>query len=167
MKITIFLTAFILFNMYFSVAQNDEESIKKIREQFKTINDEIKTYTSELHDIENNATGIDQTVTTYFKGKQLMKIEEEFLGDMAESSNQYYFWNNQLFFVFTTSTYHAYIEGTEETTTNENRYYFSNNKLIRWLDCEKKQRDKNDKEFIEKEKAWIYQAEEYQIKYKK
>lgn len=167
MKIKIVFLILVLLNVGFVFAQNDEEIVKQIRQQFKTINDEIKTYTTQSHDSTLEESGADQSITAFYKGKQLMKIEESYLGDMSESSNHYYFWNEQLIFVYTTNTYHAYIEGKEETTINENRYYFSSNKLIRWLDSEKKQKDKNSDDFKQNETTWINQAQKYLLEFKK
>ena len=167
MKTTIILIAVLFFDFSFLLAQPEEDIIKQIRQQFKTINDENKSYASEKQIIETEDAGVEQTLTTFFKGKQLMKIEVKFLGDMAESSNHYYYWNNQLFFIYSTNTYHAYNDGNIETTTNENRYYFDKNKLIRWLDSEKKQREKNSDEYKEKEKEWLEQATKFSSKYGK
>jgi len=167
MKLSIILSIFILNNLSLIFAQNDEEIFKQTRLQFKTINDEIKTYTTLSDDSTIVESGTDQIIIAYYKGKQLMKIEKNYLGDMAESSFQYYFWNQQLFFVFTTFTYHSYNDGNEQTVTNENRFYFNDNKLIRWLDSGKKQKDKNSADFKNEENNWIENAKKLLDKYKK
>jgi len=160
MKTFFFLVTLTFLNFSFVSAQNEEEIIKQIRQQFKTINDEIKTYAikSDMLHIKESATDVD--ITAYYKGDQLMKVEEIFLGDMSETSNHYYFWNKQLFFIFSTNTYYKSNDGYTESIVAENRYYFSNNKQIRWLFGNSK-KDKNSNDFKNREKAWLKEAAKF------
>jgi hypothetical protein len=151
----------ILFNFSFAFAQTEEDVIKQIRQQFKTINDEIKTYTTKSDVSILEGSGAEQTITAYFKGKQLMKTEEQFMGDMAENTYHYYYWDNELFFVFNKYTYYAYIDGEDKAIINENRYYFDKNKMIRWIDSEKKQVSKSSDDFKQKEKENIAKAKKF------
>ncbi len=167
MKSTIILSAFFLLNLSFIYAQSEDETIKLIRQQFKTINDEIKSYTSVSYEVPLADPTIGHTLITYYKGNSLMKIEEILFGDMTENSSHFYFWDDQLFFVFSTNTFHSYNDGNIEDFVTENRFYFSNNKLIRWMDSDKKQKDKNTKDFKDNESLWTEKAQTYLLEYAK
>ncbi len=156
MKILVFLITLAIFNSSYITAQTEEDMVKLIRQQFKTINDELKSYRSEFSSGTDEESGADWSVNEYFKGEQLMKVEEKYFGDMTENYNQYYYWNNQLFFIFTNYTY--YMPDESGSIVTENRYYFNKNKLIRWLDSEKIAKEKNTDDFKDNEKLWLEKA---------
>ena len=89
----------------------------------------------------------------YFINGELKKIVVSYYGEMGKLFEEYYFWNNKLFFVFTQDYLYdmpMYMDGSKVEKIDENRYYFSAGKLIRWLDPNKEKATKS--KMIEKEK---------------
>jgi hypothetical protein len=80
---------------------------------------------------------------------------------MAENRNDYYFWNNELFFVFSTQTYYFEADGNMDKTVNEFRFYFDNKTMIRYLDSEKKSVSKDSPEFKTEEVRLLNNVEQF------
>ena len=72
--------------------------------------------------------------------EELKKIVVSYYGEMGKLIEEYYFWNNNLFFVFTQDYLYnmpKIMDGSKVEKIYENRYYFQDDKLIRWLDPNK------------------------------
>ncbi len=77
--------------------------------------------------------------------------------EMWKSVGEYYFHNGKLFFIYeSTMEYNEpiYSENFDlkKSKTEWNRYYFIDDKMVRWLDNDKKEVKKDSKSFLEKEK---------------
>ena len=71
---------------------------------------------------------------------------------MGKLIEEYYFWDNELFFVFTKDYSYdmpMYMDDSKVAQIDENRYYIHHEKLIRWLDPNKEKVAKS--KFIQKE----------------
>lgn len=114
-----------------------------------------------------------------YKNKQgeIVLIETEFYGELQRSYESFYFHKGKLIFVFQKLyKYNTHImmdqkavdemkkdypEGDYEvfdpakTKTYENRFYFYDDKMIRWLDREKKMVDIKSAEFQEREAFYL------------
>ena len=119
--------------------KTEEEIISDIREKFGAINYNINSYKKVTKDLMDESTegGV---LEGYFKNGELKKIVVSYYGEMGKLIEEYYFWDNDLFFVFTQEySYNMPInmDGSKVDKIYENRYYFHNDKLIRWLDPDK------------------------------
>lgn len=159
------LTAlFILFfgiNMLF--AQTEDEIVKKIRDQFTQINSNLKTYKTVEKEVFESTEG--GSVKGYYDNGTLVSIHYEVFGEMGGLKEDYYFSNGKLFFVYSlTQNYSApvYVEGSTVSSSTEQRYYLDNEKLIRWLNNEKKKVDKNLNTFKESEEMVLNDSKKLQ-----
>jgi len=122
------------------VAMADDARIEAIRTRYaevdaglskcKRIKRELAGYSAEGGDL-----------TAWLLGGSLRKMTALHLGETGKASEDYYFWDNQLFFVLRVeSRYTAPLSGKVKSTA-EDRFYFDDGKLIRWIDSSKKQND--------------------------
>ncbi len=121
-------------------SKTEEELISDIREKFGAINYNINSYTKVKKDVMEESTEGGE-LEGYFKNTELRKMITTYYGEMGKLIEEYYLWDDQLFFVFTHEHYYdkpMHMEGSKVSKINENRYYFYKDKLVRWLDPQKK-----------------------------
>ena len=116
----------------------EKEKIEIIKSRFKYINS-IGNYEMVKRDLgtDPNEGAI---VTGYFEGQSLAKLRVTFFTALDKNVVEYYFWEDELFFVFERDSWHngpSEKENEKPAEVEENRYYLANGKLFRWL--------KNDK----------------------
>ena len=119
--------------------KTEEEVISDIREKFGAINYNLNSYKKIKKDLMEELTEGGE-LEGYFKKEELKKIVTSYYGEMGKLIEEYYFWDNELFFVFTQDySYNMpmYMVGSKVDKIDENRYYIHNNKLIRWLNPNK------------------------------
>lgn len=159
---------------------DEEKVISDIREKFKSINENAETtYIKKEHEIEASSSEGSE-VYSYYDKNDLRKIHVSFYGEIGKSIIEYYFWNESVFFIFRQDyAYNSSIynfedmpelgieaHDPEKTIIEENRFYFNQNKLIRWLDPEKKQIDPLIPEFRQKEFELVGETESIQSQIK-
>ena len=137
-------------------SQSTDSLIKNIRSKYQSIRSNLKSYdTISKEEWEESAEGGE--IIGYYGGKDLKFIECVYFGETGRREIEYYFTNRQLFFVFEKHyTYNRPIYWDEKhmkeyndsvtfdpkkTIVKEDRYYFHKEKLIRWLNNEKKEVD--------------------------
>ena len=114
--------------------KTEKEIISEIRENFGAINYNIASYKKIKKDLIDQGGG---ELAGYFKNKELKKMVATYNGKMGKEVSEYYFWINELFFVYTYDKPIS-MDNSKVDNKNENRYYFYDNKLIRWLDPDDK-----------------------------
>ncbi len=146
--------------------KTEEELISDIREKFGVINYNSTSYKKITKDVMGESTqggGLE----AYFKDRELRKIVVTYYGEMGKSSQEYYFWDNELFFAFIQEYLYnkpMYMEGSKVEKIDENRYYFYHDKLIRWLDPKKEK--VNESKFIIEETRLLQNVKELKEKLK-
>lgn len=119
--------------------KTEEEIIAEIRAKFEEINKNSASYQTKSMDLTGESTEGGE-LKSYYQNEALQKADVNYYGEMGKLTEEYYFSEGNVFFVFTQQ--HAYdqpiyMEGSKVVKTEEHRYYFHNNKLIRWLDPNK------------------------------
>src|SRR4028119_1917311 len=109
-----------------------EPAIEAIRAQYARVNRELKRCTQGKSNLEGYSTA-GGTLTAYFRNLSPRKLVAQFYGETGRATEEYYFWNNRLFFVIRRESRYDKPFGIVQSTT-ENRYYFTGGKLIRWVD---------------------------------
>jgi hypothetical protein len=72
-------------------------------------------------------------LTTYLLNSSVRKMVAQLYGERGQSTQEYYFWDDRLFFVFQIeSRYDKPLSG-RIVERAEARFYFSDGALIRWL----------------------------------
>ena len=119
--------------------KNEEEIVSDIRVMFKEINQNSVSYETKSMEITGESTEGGE-LKSYYQNEQLKKVVASYFGEMGKTIEEYYFSEDNVFFVFTQQyTYDKpmYVEGSKVDKIDENRYYFHNSKLVRWLDPSK------------------------------
>jgi hypothetical protein len=136
-----------------------EEKVKTIRNRY----DEIERSLGRCKQIERDVFGESTEgggLTGYFSGKSLRKLEAKFYGETGQAHEEYYFWNDQLFFVLrVVSRYDKPLSGIVKSKSQE-RFYFADGALIRWLDPGKKEVSAGPA-FQERGREWMERAKKY------
>ncbi|MDO9399162.1 MAG: hypothetical protein Q7T79_00530 [bacterium] len=131
-----------------------QEIMSAIKNDFSEINSKINTYKIVEEDMSGESTD-GGMVVYYFENKNLKKITATYLGETGKSVNEYYYKNKELIFVldqnyeYNRPMYYdekmAKEDNDEEifdinkSKISEEKYYFYKNKLIMWIDEEKKE----------------------------
>ncbi len=176
MKKAPFLWMLLLFGSFSINAQSSKSVIKQIKKDYKQIKNNQNFYTFYYSEIIGESTEGGEK-KTYTNNKEFTVIEVDLFFETGNTHTEYYYKNKQLFFVFEKqATYnrpiyydkdYALEEGdteffeTKKTVFTENRYYFNNQKLIRWLNENKKEVNLMLSETKEKENTLLKEALNY------
>lgn len=148
------ITALILLIALPVHAQHSEKELDQVRDWFKEVNANISQYrkveypdikvykeiSPEHYSMEGEElyrlAKVD--MTKFFEDEQLVKVVLKFYGDREDLTSEYYFKNDDLFFVDKVKTiYHqpkwddAFKES--ERSITKNRFYIKDDQLIRWI----------------------------------
>lgn len=154
----VLMISVLIFLAVFTVqAQHSEKTLEQIRQWFKEVNAKTSQYRKvEYADIQINKDINAERysmegeeiyrlgnvhMTKFFEGVQIVKIVVDFYGDRQDLTSEYYFKDNNLFFVdkiWTVYKKPKWLEGFKETerSTVKNRFYFKDDQLIRWINPE-------------------------------
>ncbi len=119
--------------------KTEEEIIADIRKKFEAINQNSAAYQIKSMDLSGESTEGGE-LKSYYQNEALQKAVVNYYGEMGKLTEEYYFSDGDVFFVFTQHQAYdqpMYMEGAKVVKTEENRNYFHNNKLIRWLNPDK------------------------------
>jgi len=119
-------------------AAQSPDPIQTIRQQYAAINRGAARYKK----VQKELLGFSAeggVLIAYLKGPSIVKISATFYGEMGRATDEFYYSNDKLIFVFRRhSHYRAPLTGKVVRVT-ENRYYFKDDKLIRWIGEDGKQ----------------------------
>lgn len=133
-----------------AIAQTEEEQVKEIRKWFADINANLSNYQLIEKEVSDESTE-GGSIKAYYDNDKLMLMHCEFYGEMGNLTEDYYYNDGKLFFVFAVrKNYSAPVYSEEEITITkeENRYYFNNDKMIRWIDTNAVKIVKTSDDFI-------------------
>ena len=152
----------IIFILIYSLcfAADDDSRILQIKSEYKAIRDTLHSMSLIEAVLMGYSAEGGGAIGYLGKSGQLRLIEVSFYGEMGKIIKEYYFNNEELFFVFIQE--HRYnvpfnIDqnlakkiGSEpfdprKTAIKENRFYFHQGELIRWIDGNKRKNDINTK----------------------
>ncbi len=160
-------------NRIWNISEKEENDlVQEIRKEFNNINTNDSKYQIKTKDLDGYSTDGGE-LKAYYEQNDLKKIIVLYYGETGKVAIDYYFKNNNVFFIFRqdyryNSPYYVTEPDTSigleafdynKTKIIENRFYISNNKLIRWLDSDKKKVDKKSKEFLNKQVELIEDIE--------
>lgn len=131
---------------------NDVNSIDDIRTHYYDTRKKLSKYSTNTYD-DNKMSSKGAKLQVYRnQNNSIPLIRSNAYGNKTKVVTEYYFKDNQVYFVFqVTSKYTS----ANKTSQEENRYYFLHNKLVRWLDKNKskvtlkKQTEKKEKELLQ------------------
>ncbi|MGZ5434801.1 MAG: hypothetical protein ACXWID_07530 [Pyrinomonadaceae bacterium] len=146
------ITVIVLFGVlasYEAKAQGPDP-IQAIRQQYAAINRKTAKYQKVKKELLGFSAEGGELVA-YLSGPSIVKISATFYGEMGRATDEFYYSNEKLIFVFRRhSHYRAPLTGKVVRIT-ENRYYFKDDKLIRWIGEDGKQVSTTAPEFAQEE----------------
>ena len=114
------------------------DPIPAIRQQYAAINRKAARYKKVKKELLGFSAEGGELIA-YLSGPSIVKISATFYGEMGRATDEFYYSNDKLIFVFRRhSHYRAPLTGKVVRIT-ENRYYFKDDKLIRWIGEDGKQ----------------------------
>ena len=141
-------------------ARASGDTIETIRSQYASINKNIRRYKKVKKELSGySAEG--GTMEAYVEGGSLKKIVAHFYGEMERADEDYYFWNDQLIFVFRRDSAYSRPMSGKVVSTKENRFYFNNGRMIRWIEGSGKQVPVSYSGFSEKQNEYLESSRKF------
>ena len=135
-------------------AQRSNDAVSAIRQRHATINQSLAKYKAIKKELLGfSAEGGELTV--YTEGPAIRKIVARFYGEMGRALEEYYYWDNELQFVYRKEDTYSEAMSGKVSSSVETRFYFEDDKLIRWLDRKGKPMRPGSEQFAEQEKKYL------------
>lgn len=136
-----------------------DEQVKIIRSRYDTVEKDLGRCKQAKRDLPGESTEGGE-LTAYFSDQSLRKLVAKFYGETGQAREEYYFWDDRLFFVLRVeSRYNKPLSGKVKTKSEE-RFYFTDDVLIRWLDPRKREVPAGP-ELQQRGRDWLVQAKKY------
>jgi hypothetical protein len=137
-----------------------QDPVQVIRRQYAAINRRAAKYKKVKKELLGFSAEGGELVA-YLNGPSIVKISATFYGEMGRATDEFYYSNDKLIFVFRRqSHYRAPLSGKVVRTT-ENRYYFKDDKLIRWIGEDGKQVSPTAPEFAQGETRLLASSKQF------
>lgn len=149
--------------IFSNFSQADDTAINSIRKEYQLIQQGLSKFKTETVELEDYALEGADAKAYRDKTDDIRLIKAELFHESGKEFKNFYYRNGKLIFAFyITHRYNQHTgitpeiakrEGIEEafdpkkTLITEDRYYFFNNKMIRWIDENKKEVNVNSTEF--------------------
>jgi len=156
----IFLLALFILSAHGSAKAQSEAAIETIRQHYAAINKNVTLYRRVKKDLSGYSAEGGELIA-YFHGPTIMKIAATFFGETGKTTEEYYYWDGKLIFVFRQESHYDKPLSGKVVSTIENRFYFRDDKLIRWIDENGKEVAAGSTEFAEKEKEYLQSSKEF------
>jgi hypothetical protein len=156
----IFLLTFFVVSAYGEATAQTKDPIETIRQHYAEINRRVASYRKVKKEVAGfSAEGGD--LIAYFHGPSIMKIAATFFGETGRTTEEYYYWDGKLIFVFRRESHYDKPLSGKVVSTIENRFYFSDDKMIRWIDENGKQIAAAASEYIEKQNDYLKTSKQF------
>jgi len=156
----IFLLALFILSAHGSAKAQSEAAIETIRQHYAAINKNVTLYRRVKKDLAGYSAEGGELIAS-FHGPTIMKIAATFFGETGKTTEEYYYWDGKLIFVFRREAHYDKPLSGKVVSTIENRFYFKEDKLIRWIDENGKEIAASSTEFAEKEKEYLKSSKEF------
>jgi hypothetical protein len=137
-----------------------QDPIQTIRQQYAAINRNAARYQKAKKELLGFSAEGGELVA-YFSGPSIVKITATFFGEMGRATDEYYYSNDKLIFVFRKHSHYSSPLTGKVVRTTENRYYFKDDKLIKWIDEKGKQIAPSTSEFAAKEAEHLASSKQF------
>lgn len=135
MKKFLFITGIVISVLWFPGKAHAQKAdpVESIRQHYAQINSKVPSYRKVKKELAGFSAEGGELVA-YFHGPSIMKMVATYFGETGKATEEYYYWNGKLIFVFRQeSRYDKPLSG-KVVSKKENRFYFADDKLIRWID---------------------------------
>lgn len=131
-----------------------EDAISAIRRQYAAINRRLSKYRVVKKELSGFSTEGGELVA-YLDGAAVVKMKANHQGETGHSSDEFYFRDGKLIFVFhRLETYDEPMSG-KVVKTEEERFYFRGGRLIRWIDARARQVRPGGGEYLEAQARYL------------
>ncbi|HEX8096459.1 MAG TPA: hypothetical protein VF507_00425 [Pyrinomonadaceae bacterium] len=131
-----------------------DDEIDAIRAHYATINKGVARYRKVKKDLSGYSTE-GGTLEAYFDGASVKKIVATFYGEGGKAVEEYYYWDDQLIFVYRKESRYSAPSSGKVVSATEDRFYFNGGRLIRWVEGKGKQVAPDKSEYGEKQKEYL------------
>ena len=100
-------------------------------------------------------------LVAYFDGEALEEIELTFYGESGVASEEYYYQNGRLLFVFRADSNYDHPLSGKIAHTEESRFYFCGDTLIAWIDEHAKLAEPGTGSYQTKQKEYLQNSSEF------
>jgi hypothetical protein len=136
------------------------DAIDTIRSRYAEINKNLSRYRKVKKELSGYSAEGGQ-LEAYFDGKAIRKIVATHYGESGRATEEFYYWDDQLIFVFRKDSQYDKPLSGKVVSTSENRFYFDNKQLIRWIGENGKQVSSNQPEYAEKQRENLENSSEF------
>ena len=119
-------------------------AINKNASRYRRVKKELSGYSAEGGELE-----------AYFDGDSIKKIVATHFGESGKAVEEFYYWDDQLIFIFRKDFHYDKPLSGKTVSTEENRFYFNNDQLIKWLRGKRKQIKSDQSEYGEKQREYL------------
>lgn len=135
-----------------------DEQVKTIRSRYDAVDKDLSRCKQVKRDLpDESAEGGE--LTAYFSHQSLRKLVAKLYGEIGQAREEYYFWDDRLFFVLRVESRYDKPFG-KVVRKKEDRFYFADDALIRWLDPQKKEAPAGA-EMQQRGRDWLVRATKY------
>ena len=135
-------------------AQNSSDPVRAIRQRYAAINQNLANYSTVSKELVGFSTEGGE-LTAYSEGAAIRKIVARFQGETGRALEEYYYWDDELQFVYRKDDTYSEPMSGKVTSSVETRFYFDNGELIRWLNSEGKPMRRGSDQFAERQKKYL------------
>ena len=141
-------------------AQNSREAdaVSVIRTRYAAINQNVSKYKTVKKELAGFSTEGGE-LTAYFEGNAIRKIAAKHQGETGRWFEEYYYWDDELQFVYHKRDNYSEPMSGKVTSSVETRFYFDDGQLIRWLNSKGKPMRRGTDEFAEQQKEYLSNSE--------
>jgi hypothetical protein len=130
------------------------DPIETIRQRYTQINRNAPNYRK----VKKSLSGFSAEggeMTAYFHGPTVMKIVATYFGETGRATEEFYYWDGKLIFVFRKDSRYSKPLSGKVVSTKEDRFYFNNDKLIRWINPSGKEMAETAEGYAEKQSDYV------------
>ena len=133
---------------------DEQRAVSVIRQRYAAINKELAKYKAVKKELVGFSTEGGE-LTAYFEGPRLRKIVARFQGESGRALEEYYYWDDELQFVYRKDDTYTEPMSGKVASSDETRFYFEGRKLIRWLDSRGKPMRRGSAQFGEEQNKYL------------
>ena len=134
--------------------RDEQRAVSVIRERYAAINEELPKYKAVKKELVGFSTEGGE-LTAYFEGLKIRKIVARFQGESGGALEEYYFWHDELQFVYRKDDTYTEPMSGKVAGSAETRFYFEKGELIRWLTGKRKPMRRGSDQFREEQKKYL------------
>lgn len=135
------------------------DPIETIRQHYTQINRSAPNYRKVKKNL-SGFSGEGGEMIAYFHGPTVMKIVATYFGETGKATEEFYYWDGKLIFVFSKDMRYRKPLSGKVVSTTEDRFYFNNDKLLRWIDGKGNQVAETADVFAEKQSDYVKTAKQ-------